>query len=183
MKIGATHIQGVHLITPKVFGDERGAFFESFNDAKFFAALPEYQHLKFVQDNHSISQKGVLRGLHFQSPHPQGKLVRVIKGAIFDVAVDIRPDSITYGQWFGVELNAQTHQQLWIAPGLAHGFLALEDSEVLYKTTDYWYQAADHSLLWRDPTLNITWPTIDTPFILSEKDLNGRLLVDFHPPK
>jgi dTDP-4-dehydrorhamnose 3,5-epimerase len=173
MKIDSTPIEGVYVITPNIFNDARGTFFESFNESKFFQALPQYQHLKFVQDNHSISQKGVLRGLHFQAPHAQGKLVRVIKGHIFDVAVDIRKASKTYGKYFGIELDARKHQQLWIAPDLAHGFLALEDSEVLYKTTDYWYKDADQSILWSDVTLNIAWPDVNVPINLSEKDLNG----------
>lgn len=178
MQITPTKIEGVYIITPQCFEDARGMFFESFNQEKFFQALPQYQHLKFVQDNQSISKKGVLRGLHFQNPHPQGKLVRVVAGKILDVAVDIRPDSATYKQYFAIELDDQKHQQLWIAPGLAHGFLALEDSIVLYKTTDYWHAKADHCLIWNDLDINIDWPKIDGVdiYALSAKDEIGENL-------
>ena len=152
-----TPLEGVLLLQPKVFGDERGFFFESFNQADFEIACGV--HHTFVQDNHSRSSQGVLRGLHYQDPKPQGKLVRVISGEVYDVAVDLRVGSKTFGQWYGVYLNAQTHQQLWIPPGLAHGFLVVSESaEFLYKTTDYWHPEHEKGLLWNAPELNIAWP-------------------------
>jgi dTDP-4-dehydrorhamnose 3,5-epimerase len=155
--VTATPLEGVLLLQPTIFGDERGFFFESFNQADFEKACA-VSHT-FVQDNHSRSSAGVLRGLHYQDPKPQGKLVRVISGEVFDVAVDLRKNSTTFGQWFGVYLNAQTHQQLWIPPGLAHGFLVVSESaEFLYKTTDYWNPEHEKSLLWNAPELSIAWP-------------------------
>jgi dTDP-4-dehydrorhamnose 3,5-epimerase len=170
-QVTATPLPGVLILEPKVFGDARGFFFESFN-ARDFAQATGVQR-DFVQDNHSKSAKGVLRGLHYQVQHPQGKLVRVSQGAVFDVVVDIRQDSPTYGQWFGLELSADNKKQLWIAEGLAHGFLVTSDSaEFLYKTTDYWYPEHERSLLWSDPDLAIDWPlqALDGPPLLAAKD-------------
>ena len=152
----------VLLLEPRVFGDDRGFFFESFNQRDFAAATG--LDLQFVQDNHSRSVKGVLRGLHYQIEHPQGKLVRVTQGAVFDVAVDLRRASPRFGQWTGVELSAANSKQLWIPPGFAHGFVVMSDvAEFLYKTTDYWYPAHERSLLWNDPALGIAWPLQDAP--------------------
>ncbi|NBX00836.1 MAG: dTDP-4-dehydrorhamnose 3,5-epimerase [Methylophilaceae bacterium] len=165
-------ISDVFLIEPQVFGDERGFFFESFNHAKFEAAIG--RQVKFVQDNHSKSAKGVLRGLHSQNPNPQGKLVRVTQGEVFDVAVDIRKDSPTFGQWVGEILTAENKKQLWIPEGLAHGFLVLSDTaEFLYKTTDYYAPAHEQCIRWDDPTLAINWLLHETPK-LSSKDQNGQ---------
>lgn len=157
------------LFTPKVFADDRGFFFESFSD-KFFREATGLD-LSFVQDNHSKSQKGALRGLHYQlPPHPQGKLVRVTQGAIFDVAVDIRKSSPTFGKWVGVELSAENKKQLWIPPGFAHGFVTLSDTaELLYKTTDFYYPETEGAILWNDAELNIDWHFSGQP-ILSAKD-------------
>lgn len=170
MKIEKTAIEGVLVFEPKLFGDERGFFMESFNQRLFDDAVGAPVH--FVQDNHSRSARGVLRGLHFQrAPHAQGKLVRVAAGAVFDVAVDIRPGSVTYGRWVGVELSADNHRQLWIPPGLAHGFLVLSDSaDFLYKTTDYYAPQAEGSLRWDDPDLGIAWPDAGVAPVLSPKD-------------
>ncbi len=155
-------VQGPLLLTPRVFGDERGFFFESWNQGAFAAALEaEGQPAPtFVQDNHSRSSRGVLRGLHVQlPPHPQGKLVRCVVGEIFDVAVDIRHGSTTFGQWVGAHLSAVNHQQLWVPPGFAHGFLALsEQAEVLYKTTDFWDRDCERAIRWDDPEVAIAWP-------------------------
>jgi len=171
MNITPTAIPDVLLLTPKVFGDDRGFFFESFNARAFAAAVGCDTH--FVQDNHSRSGRGVLRGLHYQVEQPQGKLVRVVAGAVFDVAVDIRPDSPTCGRWVGVELTADNKHQLWIPPGLAHGFLVLsETAEFLYKTTDYYAPAHERCILWKDPMLDIRWPLVGEP-ILSVKDAAG----------
>ena len=171
-QVVTTPIEGVLVLEPQVFGDERGFFFESFNARDFAQATGLVR--EFVQDNHSKSAKGVLRGLHYQVQHPQGKLVRVIQGAVFDVAVDIRPGSKTFGQWFGTELSAQNRRQMWIPEGLAHGFLVTSDSaEFLYKTTDYWYPEHERSLLWNDAQLGIDWPLhlLDAPPMLAAKDL------------
>jgi dTDP-4-dehydrorhamnose 3,5-epimerase len=159
------------VIEPRLFTDERGSFFESYNDA-VFADLSGGQH-HFVQDNHSTSRCGVLRGLHYQlAPSEQGKLVRVIRGAIFDVAVDIRPHSSDFGRWAGIMLSAENHKQLWIPPGFAHGFLALTDCEVLYKTDTYYAPALERSIRWDDPSIGIAWPLGGRP-ILSPKDEAG----------
>ena len=170
MKITTTAIEGVLILEPKVFGDERGFFFESFNQRAFNEAVGHA--VDFVQDNHSRSAKGVLRGLHFQrAPHAQGKLVRVTQGSVFDVAVDIRPDSATFGRWVGVELSAHNHRQLWIPPGLAHGFLVTSDSaDFLYKTTDYYRPESEGSVRWDDPDLAIAWPLEGLTPALSAKD-------------
>jgi dTDP-4-dehydrorhamnose 3,5-epimerase len=175
MIVTSTQLPEVLLIEPEVFGDDRGFFFESFNQKKFERALG--YPVSFVQDNHSLSQRGVLRGLHYQvSPCEQGKLVRVIQGEVFDVAVDIRPDSERFGQWVGVHLSAENKQQLWIPPGFAHGFLTLSDqAQFLYKTTAYYAPQAERCIAWNDPTVNIKWPILVSP-ILSAKDAVGRLL-------
>jgi dTDP-4-dehydrorhamnose 3,5-epimerase len=166
-------IPDVFLIEPQVFGDDRGFFFESFKHARFEEVIG--RQVSFVQDNHSKSAKGVLRGLHFQDPRPQGKLVRVTQGEVFDVAVDIRKDSATFGQWVAERLSADNKKQLWIPEGLAHGFLVLSDTaEFLYKTTDYYAPPFEHCIRWDDPTLAINWP-LDGPPTLSSKDQGGRL--------
>lgn len=167
-------IPDVILLTPKVFGDERGFFYESFNQQKF----AELTGLKpeFVQDNHSKSQQGVLRGLHYQlPPKAQGKLVRVVQGEVFDVAVDIRKSSLTFGLWVGAKLSAENKQQMWIPEGFAHGFVTLSDTaEFLYKTTDYYSPEHERCIIWNDPDLEINWCNIETP-ILSNKDQQGLL--------
>ncbi len=171
MKATPLAIPDVYLIEPQVFGDERGFFFESFNHAKFEQAIG--RKVKFVQDNHSKSSKGVLRGLHYQTEHAQGKLVRVTQGEVFDVAVDIRKGSPTFGQWVGQILSAENKQQLWVPEGLAHGFLVLSDTaEFLYKTTDYYAPQYEECIAWDDPTLAIQWP-IDAAPKLSPKDQQG----------
>lgn len=174
MKVTPTSIADVLIIEPKVFGDERGFFLESFNQRDFNAATGT--DLSFVQDNHSRSTKGVLRGLHFQVSQPQGKLVRVVRGSVFDVAVDIRHASPTFGHWAGLELNEDDPRQLWIPPGLAHGFLVLSESaDVLYKTTEYYLPTHETCLAWDDPCVGIQWPLQTTP-ILSSRDRSGRSL-------
>lgn len=175
MNFTPTKIPDVLLIEPKVFGDARGFFYESWNE-RTFRSLGLDVH--FVQDNHSKSQKNVLRGLHYQIQHPQGKLVRVVSGAVYDVAVDLRRSSPTFGQWVGFVLSAENAQMAWIPPGFAHGFcVTSESAEFLYKTTDYWYPEHERTLLWNDPTLNINWPLHDTP-LFAAKDAAGRLLAD-----
>lgn len=177
MKVTPTAIADVLIIEPKVFGDARGFFYESFNQKAFNEATG--LSLNFVQDNHSRSIKGVLRGLHYQIQQPQGKLVRVVRGSVFDVAVDIRKGSPTFGQWVGVELSEENHRQLWVPPGFAHGFLVLsETAEFLYKTTDYYTPLFERSIAWNDPTLAIQWPDIGIPPSLSAKDQVGTLLGD-----
>jgi dTDP-4-dehydrorhamnose 3,5-epimerase len=169
-----TAIPDVLVLTPKVFGDARGFFFESFNARDFAQATGV--DAQFVQDNHSKSAKGVLRGLHYQIQHAQGKLVRVVQGRVFDVVVDVRKSSPTFGRWVGVELSAENCQQMWVPPGLAHGFVVLSESaEFLYKTTDYWYPEHERSLLWNDPAIGIEWP-IDGEPLLAAKDQAGKLL-------
>ena len=176
-------VQGPLLLTPRVFGDERGFFFESWNQQAFNAAAGD---TAFVQDNHSRSSRGVLRGLHYQlPPHPQGKLVRCVLGEIFDVAVDIRRSSPTFGQWVGAVLSADNKQQLWVPAGFAHGFLTLsEQAEVLYKTTDFWSRECERAIRWDDPQLAIAWPLEvlagDEPQ-LSEKDGAAPLLAALSP--
>ncbi len=167
-----TAIPDVLIIEPKVFGDDRGWFFESFNEKNFSTAAG--QSMIFVQDNHSSSKKGVLRGLHYQIEQTQGKLVRVCAGAVFDVAVDLRKSSGTFGKWVGVELSADNKKQLWIPEGFAHGFLVLsEEAEFLYKTTDYWHAASEKCIVWNDPELNIDWPDVGINPILNPKDAAG----------
>lgn len=176
MKVLATPIADLLIIEPTVFGDDRGFFYESFN-ARQFAGLTGIV-ADFVQDNHSKSAKNVLRGLHYQISQAQGKLVRVVAGEVFDVAVDIRKSSATFGQWFGVVLSGENKRQLWIPPGFAHGFVVTSDSaEFLYKTTDYWAPEYERSLLWNDPAIGIDWPDGLTP-LLSGKDRVGSLLAD-----
>jgi dTDP-4-dehydrorhamnose 3,5-epimerase len=169
-----TAIPEVLILTPQVFGDARGFFYESFNESDFHKITGLAVH--FVQDNHSKSARGVLRGLHYQIQHPQGKLVRVVQGEVFDVAVDLRQPSPTFGQWVGVHLSETNRQQLWVPPGFAHGFVVLSEfAEFLYKTTDYWFPEHERSLVWNDPDLAIEWP-IDFQPQLAAKDQNGLLL-------
>ena len=176
MKVIETCIPDVLIIEPKVFGDERGFFYESFNAAAFEAATGLKR--QFVQDNHSKSQRGVLRGLHYQIQQPQGKLVRVGAGEVFDVAVDLRRCSPSFGRWCGTHLSAQNQRQLWIPEGFAHGFVVLsETAEFLYKTTDYYAPEHERSLLWNDPELGIEWPFDEAPQ-LSAKDQAGKRLSD-----
>lgn len=170
MKVTRLAIPDVLLIEPRVFGDERGFFFESFNQRAFNQATG--LDLQFVQDNHSKSAQGVLRGLHYQVQNPQGKLVRAAAGEVFDVAVDIRRNSPTFGKWVGQILSADNKHQLWVPPGLAHGFVVLsETAEFLYKTTDYYAPEHERSIAWDDPTLAIKWPDLKGPPRLSAKDL------------
>lgn len=175
MNVIKTAIAGVLIFEPKVFGDDRGFFFESFNQNTFESAVGH--SVSFVQDNHSKSTKGVLRGLHYQlAPHAQGKLVRCTAGEVFDVAVDIRRGSPTFGQWIGVTLSAENKRQLWIPEGFAHGFVTLSDSaEFLYKTTQFYNPQSERCLMWDDKTLNITWPDAGE-LTLSEKDKQGMSL-------
>lgn len=174
MNVIETAIPDVKIIEPKVFGDDRGFFFESFNHKRFEEIIG--RKVEFVQDNHSRSVKGVLRGLHYQIQHPQGKLVRVVSGEVFDVAVDIRKSSPTFGQWVGVTLSAENKRQLWVPEGFAHGFVVTSEvAEFLYKTTDYWYPEHERSIAWNDPTLAITWPLIGEP-ALSGKDKVGKVI-------
>ncbi|MRT05380.1 dTDP-4-dehydrorhamnose 3,5-epimerase [Ewingella americana] len=178
MKVVNTAIPDVLIFEPKVFGDDRGFFFESFNEKIFEEAVG--RKIEFIQDNHSKSVKGVLRGLHFQlPPFAQAKLVRCIQGEVFDVAVDIRKDSSTFGQWVGVNLSAENKRQLWIPEGFAHGFLVLsEQAEFVYKTNNYYAPLHDRSILWNDSTLNISWPLIDFEYILSDKDRSAKKMVE-----
>ncbi len=176
MNIIKTDLRDVLIIEPKVFGDERGFFFESFNQ-KRWRELTGLEKT-FVQDNHSRSARNVLRGLHYQIQQPQGKLVRVIRGSVFDVAVDIRRSSSSFGRWMGVELSEENRRQLWIPEGFAHGFLVLSGSaEFLYKTTDYWAPQYERTIAWNDPDLTIAWP-LTSPPLLSEKDAGGVSLRD-----
>jgi dTDP-4-dehydrorhamnose 3,5-epimerase len=171
-----TAISDVLILEPKVFGDARGFFYESFNARDFAKASGLY--VNFVQDNHSQSARGVLRGLHYQIQHPQGKLVRMTEGEVFDVAVDLRKASSTFGKWVGVTLSADNYRQLWVPPGFAHGFVVLsERAQFLYKTTDYWFPEYERSLLWNDPTVGIDWP-IDFAPQLAAKDAVGKPLGD-----
>ena len=174
MHITPTTIPDLLVIEPKVFGDARGFFYESFNQKAFNKATG--LNLNFVQDNHSRSTKGVLRGLHYQIQQPQGKLVRVVRGSVFDVAVDIRKGSPTFGQWVGIELSEENHKQLWIPAGFAHGFMVTSDSaEFLYKTTDYYAPEHERCIAWNDPSLGIQWPLTESPS-LSVKDQQGLAL-------
>ena len=171
MKVTPTAIEGVLILEPKVFGDARGFFVESFNQQVFNQAVGS--DIVFVQDNHSKSAQGVLRGLHYQvPPHAQGKLVRVTQGSVFDVAVDIRPASPTFGRWVGVELTGENHRQLWLPPGMAHGFLVTRPSaDFLYKTTNFYAPQSEGCVLWSDPALDIQWPDVGVPVQLAAKDL------------
>jgi len=178
MKVVPTRIAEVLLFQPRVFGDARGFFFESFNQRVFNEAVGGAH--AFVQDNHSRSARGVLRGLHYQVAQPQGKLVRVVRGAVFDVAVDIRRSSPTFGQWVGAELSEDNQQQLWVPPGFAHGFLALSESaDFLYKTTDFYAPASERCIVWNDPQIAIDWPlsaaAVEQPLV-SAKDQQGLAL-------
>jgi dTDP-4-dehydrorhamnose 3,5-epimerase len=170
----------VVLVEPRVFGDERGFFYESYNRREFASAGLDAE---FVQDNHSRSARGVLRGLHYQIEHPQGKLVRVTAGEVFDVVVDMRKSSPVFGKWVGVTLSGDNKRSLWIPPGFAHGFLVVSDfADFLYKTTDYWYPEFERTLLWSDPALAIDWPIEGTP-TLAAKDAVGQplALADAYP--
>ncbi|MDP3651359.1 MAG: dTDP-4-dehydrorhamnose 3,5-epimerase [Rhodoferax sp.] len=167
-----TVLPEVLILEPKVFGDARGFFFESFNQRDFAQATG--LNVPFVQDNHSRSVKGVLRGLHYQIQHPQGKLVRVTQGEVFDVAVDLRRSSPNFGKWVGVTLSAENHRQLWVPPGFAHGFVVTsEAAEFLYKTTDYWYPEYERSLRWNDPIVGVQWPIQGAEPLLARKDAAG----------
>ncbi len=172
IKVTPTAIPDVLIIEPKVFSDDRGWFFESFNEKEFFMQIG--QNFSFVQDNHSLSKRGVLRGLHYQTEQAQGKLVRVIRGAVFDVAVDLRQNSAHFGKWVGVELSAENKKQLWIPEGFAHGFLVTsEEAEFLYKTSSYYDPSSEKSLLWSDSTLAINWPRLDLNYLIAKKDQEG----------
>lgn len=176
MEIIPTAIEGVMIIEPKVFGDDRGFFLESWNAAGFAAAGLD---LHFVQDNHSRSARGILRGMHYQKPGPQGKLVRVVSGAVFDAVVDMRRSSPTFGKWVGVELSASNKRMLWVPPGMAHGFLSLaDDTDFLYKCTAPYQPANEHSLAWNDPAVGIDWPLGDITPRLSAKDAAGVALAE-----
>ena len=176
MKATALAIPDVILLEPKVFGDDRGFFFESFNQAKFEAAIG--RHVIFVQDNHSRSVKHVLRGLHYQILQPQGKLVRVVQGEVFDVAVDIRQSSPTFGQWVGEILSAKNKRQMWVPEGFAHGFVVLSDNaECLYKTTDYYAPEHERCIAWNDQAIAIQWP-LAGELVLSAKDQQGKSLAE-----
>lgn len=169
-----TDLPEVLILEPKVFGDDRGFFFESYNHRDFQQSTG--LDVNFVQDNHSKSSRGVLRGLHYQIQHPQGKLVRVTQGTVFDAAVDLRRSSPNFGKWVGIELSAENKRQLWIPAGFAHGFVVTsETAEFLYKTTDYWHPEYERSLLWCDPQVGIEWPITESP-TLAAKDLNANLL-------
>lgn len=175
MQVSETEIPDVKIVIPKVFGDERGFFLETFEQKRYQQMLDI--NFNFVQDNHSRSQKGVLRGLHFQKQNPQGKLVRVVRGQVYDVVVDIRKDSKTFGKWVSIILSEENKTQLWIPPGLAHGFVVLSDiADFEYKCTNYYDPKSEESLLWNDPTVNIDWP-ITNP-ILSTKDKQGKTLME-----
>ncbi len=176
MKFIPTSIPGILIVEPHVFQDNRGFFLESYQKKNFFeAGIP----FDFVQDNHSKSCQGVLRGLHYQIKQPQGKLLRVVVGEIFDVALDIRKNSPTFGKWFGTYLSAQSKQMLWVPPGFAHGFYVTSpEAELLYKATDYYAPQWERTILWNDPALNIEWPLQGEPPILSPKDESGLLLAD-----
>ncbi|MDZ4275505.1 MAG: dTDP-4-dehydrorhamnose 3,5-epimerase [Erythrobacter sp.] len=176
MKVVQTAIPGPRIIEPRVFGDARGFFMETWNAAAFAQAG---LNVTFVQDNHSRSQKGVLRGLHFQNPGAQGKLVRVTRGAVFDVAVDLRASSPTFGQWVGVELSADNNRMFWVPEGFAHGFLTLEDdTDFLYKCTAPYAPQSEHTLAWDDPAVGVAWPVAGLDPIISDKDAHGLALGD-----
>lgn len=181
MRFVECDIPGPLIIEPKVFGDDRGFFLESWNEAVFADAGLD---VTFVQDNHSRSSRGVLRGLHYQDPNPQGKLVRVANGRVFDVAVDIRRSSKNFGRWIGVELSAANQRMLWVPPGFAHGFLTLEDqTDFLYKCTDFYQPTAEHCVRWDDPEVAIDWPLEGLTPELSAKDLAGKLLAESALPE
>lgn len=176
MNVIETAIPGPLIIEPRVFGDDRGFFMETWNEAVFADAGLD---MKWVQDNHSHSQKGVLRGLHFQNPGPQGKLVRVTRGAVFDVAVDLRKSSETFGQWVGVELTGENKRMFWVPEGFAHGFLTLsDDTDFMYKCTAPYSPSTEHTLVWDDPAVGVEWPDLGAAPALSEKDKVGLALAD-----
>ncbi len=176
MHVTETSFPEVLIIEPRVFGDERGFFFESFNRKVFVETVG--LTADFVQDNHSRSAKGVLRGLHYQIQQPQGKLIRVVRGSVFDVSVDIRKSSTNFGRWFGVELSENNHRQLWVPPGFAHGFLVLSElADILYKATDYWRPEYERCIRWDDPAIGIDWP-LDAEPTLSAKDTGGSSFAD-----
>ncbi|AOK22616.1 dTDP-4-dehydrorhamnose 3,5-epimerase [Burkholderia ubonensis] len=176
IQVTATALPEVKIIEPKVFGDARGYFYESFNAREFAEQVAA--GFEFVQDNHSHSGKGVLRGLHYQIRHPQGKLVRVVEGEVFDVAVDIRKSSPRFGRWVGVVLSADNHRQLWMPPGFAHGFVVMSESaQFLYKTTDYWSPEFERCIRWNDEHISIDWP-METAPLVSAKDGRGATLAD-----
>ena len=178
MELIPTALEGVAIIEPKVFGDARGFFYESFNERRFLELAGLDASTRFVQDNHSKSAHKVLRGLHYQIQQAQGKLVRVIAGEVFDVAVDIRKSSPTFGKWIGVTLSAENRRQIWIPPGFAHGFVVMSESaEFLYKTTDYWAPQHERCLAWNDPAIGIEWPFEGEP-VMSDKDKQGKTLKD-----
>lgn len=177
IKVTPSSIPDVLIIEPTVFSDDRGWFFETFNEKEFMTKINK--NFSFVQDNHSLSKRGVLRGLHYQTEQTQGKLVRVIRGAVFDVAVDLRQTSKHFGQWVGIELSDDNQKQLWIPPGFAHGFLVLTDeAEFLYKTTDYLHPQSECCLRWDDEILNISWPHAGVEPILNLKDSAGLTWAD-----
>jgi dTDP-4-dehydrorhamnose 3,5-epimerase len=174
IQVTATALPEVKIIEPRIFGDDRGFFYESFNAREFSEHVEA--NVEFVQDNHSRSTHGVLRGLHYQIEHAQGKLVRVVQGDVFDVAVDIRKHSANFGKWVGINLSEENHRQLWVPPGFAHGFLVLsETAQFLYKTTDYWYREHERCIVWNDPEIGIEWPG-DFELLLAEKDAGGKRL-------
>lgn len=180
-KVKKSTLPGVVVLEPKIFTDSRGFFYESFNENKIKEINGVYH--EYVQDNHSKSYKGVLRGLHYQLDHPQGKLVRVVEGAIWDVAIDIRKGSPYFGKWFGITLSSSNKKQLWIPPNFAHGFIVISTiAQVLYKATDYYYPEKDRCIRWDDPSLNINWPNINKKPLLSIKDLEGSFLADADLP-
>jgi dTDP-4-dehydrorhamnose 3,5-epimerase len=177
VNVRPTAIPDVKVLEPKVFGDARGFFFESFNRRQLEAAVG--RPLDFVQDNHSRSARGVLRGLHYQLPHPQAKLVRVVRGEVFDVAVDLRRASPTFGRWVGENLSAENRKQVWVPEGFAHGFLVLSDeAEFLYKTTDYYHPETERCVRWDDPAVGIAWPSLGAPPVVSAKDSAGLRFAD-----
>lgn len=178
MKITPTALPELLILEPRVFGDARGFFTESWNEQAFNKAVG--YEVRFVQDNHSRSARGVLRGLHYQlAPHTQGKLVRVVSGAVFDVAVDLRRSSPNFGRWEGVELSADNNRQLWVPPGFAHGFLVLtETADFLYKTTDYYAPQAEGCVRWNDPAIGIVWPDVGAAPMLADKDAEAPMLAD-----
>lgn len=176
MQLIPTALEGVAIIEPRVFADARGFFYESFNERRFCELAGLDASIRFVQDNHSKSAHKVLRGLHYQIQQAQGKLVRVIAGEVFDVVVDIRKSSPTFGKWLGVTLSAENRRQLWIPPGFAHGFVATSESaEFLYKTTDYWAPEHERCIAWNDPAIGIEWPFEGEP-VMSDKDRQGKTL-------
>jgi dTDP-4-dehydrorhamnose 3,5-epimerase len=176
VKVVATDLPGVLIIEPKVFGDERGFFYESYNERDFREKTG--LDVRFVQDNHSRSARGVLRGLHYQIQQPQGKLVRATVGSVYDVVVDVRKSSPTFGKWLGVELSAENKRIVWVPPGYAHGFVVTSDyAEFMYKTTEYWAPEHERCIIWNDPDIGIDWPVKSAP-VLAAKDRMGKRLAD-----